>query len=517
VLEINNWRDQKAIGRYDPATGKFIKESVACHNGPIFFHIPLEDFWIRPGHPNLQKAPWCGTELRLTWTQVKDMAFSGLLNPEYIGRIGRFEGSHTDIPLKVRVEDRLDKFEPVSRSIYRIHRLCVRWDVDGDGVEEELFVYYHRPSRTLLRVMFNPFYKGRRPWEVGKYHPNPHRFYATGVAEMLEHLQDEISTIHNQRLDNATIANLRIILVSKIIQGLRPGDRLWSGKIVKVTNVKEDVGTLQLGEVYPSTVQNESIAQNYVREVSGASETAMGQSQPVSRTTATAQMALLEELNRRFDKPLRNSRKALMRAFRQLSDLFIEQGTGNLAEEWLGPVRGRRVEFFLNLPPELVNKKLKIQVSATRAGNNREVEFQTQIAVMQLINQMGEQMMRLTQGLAPQALGLVAHELISTLKPVFRKVMAYAEAGDPDKALSVLNVLERILPSPEDMGGMDAARQEEMANMAAGRGAGPAQGGGGSGGVPPEIAQLARMVGAGRGNGQADGGQPVLPSPAGQY
>lgn len=518
ILETTNWRDQRACGRWDPLTSTFIKETYVRHSGPMVFHVPIEDFWIRPTWQDIQRAPWCGKELRLSWSEVKDMAFSGELNPEFVARIARWDGSgNQQVPSTVRADEVIEKFQPNLRNIYTIHELAVRWDVDGDGLDEEIMVYFHRPSRTILRRKFNNFYKGRRPWSVGRYKRLSHRFYGEGVAESLEHLQEEISTIHNQRLDNATIANLRIILVSKLIQGLRPGDRLWSGKIVKVTNVKEDVGTLQLGEVYPSTVQNESIAQNYVREVSGASETAMGQSQPVSRTTATAQMALLEELNRRFDKPLRGIRRTLRDVHRQLADLFYEQGTGGLAVEWLGQTRGQRVEGFLQLPPELINKKLKMSVTATRSSNNREVEFQTQIAVMNLINEMGKQMLGLTQGLAPQATGLIAHELIKTLRPVFRKVMAYAEAGDPDAAVAVLDVLERILPAPEDMGGMGAARQAENASLASGRG--PGADGGQPGGPGPlataeEVNRLASVAGApGRGNR----GVAVPTPPSGAY
>lgn len=517
VLEVTNWKDQKSMGVWDPSTSEYIKETLTCHSGPTIFHFPIEDFWIRPGYQDHQKAPWCGKELRLTWTELKDMAFSGELNKDFIARIARFQETHGDTSPIQNVDEYLEKFRPNYTELYHIFELAVRWDVDGDGLDEELILYYHKPSRTILRVKFNNFYKGRRPWIVTRYKLIPHRFYGEGLAEGLEHLQDEISTIHNQRIDNATIVNLRIILVAKLIQGMRPGDRLWSGKIVKVGNVKEDVGTLQMGEVYPSTVQNETIAQSYVHQLSGAGEAAMGQAQPVSRTTATAQMALLEELNRRFDKPLRNIRKTVREVHRHLSDLFMEQGTGGLADQWLGPVRGRRVEGFLQLPPELINRKLKVQVSATRSSNNREIEFQTQVAVMNLIIQQGQQMLALVQNIAPQATAMIAYELVKTIRPVFRKVMAYADAGDPDQAVAVLDVLERVLRPPEDMGGMAAARQAEMASMGAGGVPGvPGVGGGGPPGAS-QLAELERMVASAVQNGNGGGGVSVPATAGGRY
>jgi hypothetical protein len=285
------------------------------------------------------------------------------------------------------------------------------------------------------------------------------------MCEILEHLQEEISTIHNQRIDNATIANLRIILVARLIKGLRPGDRLWSGKVVRVQDVKADVGTLQLGDVYPSTVANETISNQYVERVSGIGETAAGTARPVTRTTATAQLALLEELNRRFDKVVKGLRRTLRGAYRDTTDLFFKMGTGGLAEEWLGMKRGQRLEQFLMLPADVLKRKVKIQINATRSTVNREVEFQSQIAVWQLLIQMWQQILQTATQLGQSAIvPLLAHEFIAAVKPVFKKVMQYADAPDPDQAISVLSVLERVLPAPEDMGGMGGAQAGQDAD-----------------------------------------------------
>lgn len=517
VLETTNWREQKSLGSWDVATSKFVKKTVVCHNGPQVFHFPIEDFWCRVSYQDPDKAPWCGKELRPSWSQVKSMAFSGMLNPDKINAISKYTDTSDNSSLVAQVDQRIENSKPTNDSSkYTIHELCVRWDVDGDGLEEELIIYFHRSSRTILRIKFNEFYGGSRPWTITQFKKIPHRLYGEGIAETLEHLQEEISTIHNQRIDNATIANLRIILVAKALQGLKPGDRLWSGKIVKVTDVARDVGTLQLGEVYPSTVNNENIAQSYVREVSGASEAAMGQAQPVSRTTATAQMALLEELNRRFDKPLRNMRRALRDVHGKLTDLFLEQGTGGLAEDWLGSEQGRRLEAFLALPPEMINKKVKLSITATKSSNNREVDFQTQIAVMQLVIQNGQQLLSMVQNLAPQATAVVAHELVQTIRPIFHKVMQYAEAGDPDAAVAVLDVVERILPAPEDMGGMGMAQLRSMQAAANGGTPGnvPGQPGGPTG---PQVPSGNRGVVQTPGLPQSPAGTGAVPTPTGGY
>ena len=489
ILENARRTDQMVDVSWDPLKATYTRTQVTLFDGPDIRRIPLEDFWIRAAYKDPNKAPWAGKSLNKTWGELKALALSGWCDPEKLDAMWKHPDGDDAIAETTKEAERIEQFEPHTRTPFRIHELLVRWDTDGDGIEEDILVRFHWPSRTILRAMYSP-YRRRRPWTVRRFIAIRDRFYGEGLAETLEHLQEEISTTHNQRIDNATIANLRIILVSRLIRGLSPGDRLWTGKIVKVNNVAEDVGSLQLGDIYPSTVQNESIAQQYVREVSGANDAMYGQATPVSRTTATAQMALLEEMNRRFDKVLKGFRSGILQAHKNLVYQFNESGTNGLAEEWLGPVRGAELEgYFANPLP--IGQTIRMQILATRSSVNREVEFQTSVAVMNLVNQIGERMLSMTAQLAPQATPLVAHELVKAIRGPWRKIMQYTDPTNVDEALSVLSVLERILPSPEDLGGMGSAQAEESLRGAGRGGAGggnPGQPGGGNG-APQSIDQ----------------------------
>lgn len=462
ILEASTKIDRRLGVEYDEVLGDYATRTEDVHTGPISYHVPIADFWIRPAYTDPQKAPWCGKEVRLTWSEIKDMALSGEFNPDKIDRIWKFRGGvNGEVNKVVEKDEELENFRPMDRDLFHVHEITLRWDALGKGVEQEVMVYYHHPSNTILRRKFSGFKK--RPWRVARFIKIPHCFYGEGLAEMLEALQEEISTQHNQRVDNATIANLRVILVSRLIQGLKPGDRLYSGKIIRVGNVKEDVGTLQLGDVYPSTVMNENISRGYVAEVSGVSAVATGQARPVSRASATAELGMMEEVNRRFDKAIKGIRRCLRLHSSDLFDLFVGHGTGGLAEEWLGPVRGQRLDAFLAYPSDVIERKIKVLVKATRSTLNREVEFQTQIAVFQLIIQMWGIIRNEAAQLSPQIIPVLSHEILKAIIPVFKKVMQYADAPDPDAAVSVLTVLQRILPSPEDMGGMGSAREDQAA------------------------------------------------------
>ncbi len=482
ILEATTELRRRKLVTYDTASGDYVSNIVDDFNGPILFHVPLEDYWQRAGYNDPNEAPWCGKAIRKTWSEIKNMAVSGTLDPEKINGIWKQESEEP--PETVTDMEEREKLEPNRRETFTIHELAVRWDVDGDGIDEELMVYFHWPSRTLLRRKHSGF--RTRPWIVANYIPTEHWMYGEGLAETVEHLQEEISTMHNQRIDNATIANLRIILVRRLFAGLRPGDRLWTGKIVKVPeDVDKDVGTLQLGEVYPSTERAEAVAMQYVERVApGAGEQATGSASPVTRTTATAQMAVLEELNRMFDMPIKNFREALTEASQQHTDLFTVVGTGGLAEEFLGPTNGKLVEEGLSQPSELVRRRIKIQVQSTRSTLNKEVEFQSQLAVFQLVIQMWTQIREEAMLTAPQVIPVLQHEIVKTLIPIFKRIMQYSGSSNPEQAVSVLNVLEKLLPAPEDLGGMEGAQAGE--DLLAGLQQG---GGAGSNGSGPEGAQ----------------------------
>lgn len=510
VVEVANYREVRKSVSYAVDTG-YVQQQEETFNGPIVWNIPLEDFWIRTAWQDPDKAPWCGVEYRKHWSDIKDMAIAGELNPDKIDLIWNRVNTNLNVPATITQDEQLEVSEPHERAEYGLFRLFVRWDVDGDGIDEDLIVWYERWSRTLLRVRFNTYRKNRRPFEVFRYIKIEHRFYGEGMAEILEMLQEEISSLHNQRMDSNTVNMLKLILTSKSIQGLRPGDPLWPGKIIKVpSDATKDVHVLDLGAPLRDTSRDEQFALSYVSQVSGIGEVAMGQAQPVSRTTAAAQLSLLEELNRRFDKILKGFRRTIRRIHIQLVDLFNQSGTGGLAAMWLGDVKGNALEQYLALPPDVVGSVLKVVITSTKATVNREVEFQTNVALMNLIIQNAGELLPMVQQMAPQVLPMVVHEIVASLRPIYKKVLQYADYPDPDLGVRVLSFLEGILPAPENMGGMGGPPQMAAApaNGAPAVGGPPAQpSGSGLAPIPLGAPGMADIMSA---IGQANGGRGVM-------
>lgn len=459
VWEVTRDVERKQMVRYsvDGESIELVEEPF--RSGPQIFNVPLEDFWWKFGFTDLQQMPWCGKLLHITSREIRDRVKSGLFRREGAEKIIARGGQHgwgivTDSRQVAQKQEEFERTEPGSGTLdlYDIFELYVYWPirVGGREVTADLRVFYSLDSNVLLRVQLNPWWHGLRPFLVWPYSPVEHRLIGEGIAELVEQLQEEVTSIHRLRLDNATLANMRMIITSRLVEGLKPGDPLYPGKVIRASSA-DDVKPFQLTDIYPSTIQNEALTMNLIERVSGVNEAMLGRAMPVTRTTATAQTSLLEENRQRFELTIRRARALVGRAGEMTYDLFHQFGTAGLAEEWLGD-RGMLVEELFKMPRERVTQGFAVRVLATTARVNRQIEMQSNLQLFQLLVQLHQQLMPLVVQFAPQHMPLVAQALISSSKKFMLRVLEAFDEKDPEGILAALTLLERILPSPESAG-----------------------------------------------------------------
>ncbi len=454
ILEVSYDVDERKIYRYSEDGLRFYAKEVINHDGPLFSNVPLQKFWIRFHETDLQRARWVAKELTYSEWELREKArrnkFFG------VDRVINHYRQNTDDVTEV--EENTEKTVPSERRDYQIFEIWLTYDIDGDGKNEELLLYYHRDSKTFLSRQFTPYWHGKRPFVKLGYFPKEHRFYDEGLAEMLEAVQEGISTKHNQRSDNATMANLKMIIKRKMVKGLQPGDPLYNGKIIEVNDIWNDLREFQMAEIYPSTVNEEMILRQYAERVSGYNDAVGGAAMPVSRTTAAAQLALLQEQAKRIDLTVRGVRKGQADAIRLVLELYHQFGLNGKGIAWLGE-RGRAVEVLFTLPRRVVEIGLAIKASSPTSVQNRQVKRENALALFNLIVQMYEKIMPLAQMLAPQQIGEIAHALVRSAHAYMSDVLETFESTDPEEVLAGLAVLERVLPAPEDFGGLESFRR----------------------------------------------------------
>jgi len=454
MLEVGYDVDVRRIYKYTPDGRDAYPSRIVHRDGPRALHFPLQDFWIRFGETNEQEARWCARRMLLTEHELREAAAQGKLF-----NLKSLEGRQiTSRDRAVRIDEDIEKTRPGSQDLWEIFKVWVSWDIDGDGTREELLLYFSRDALSFLSKKFNPYWHGRRPYVPFRYFPVEHRFYGEGLCEMLEGLQIGITDMHNRRADNHTLANAAMIIKRKMSKGLLPGDPLYAGKIIETADIWNDIREFRLSEPYQSTVQEEAILRQIADNLAGMSDAQRGSAMPVTRTTASAQIALLQEQAKRVDLTVQAAREALDSIGLYTVNLYYQFGTNGKAIEWLGE-RGRIVEAVFRLPKRVVEIGHALRVSTPTSLQNRQVKRENAIALFNLLVQMYERIMPFAQLLSPEQLPEVAHAMVRSANRFMQDVLETFEVTDAEDVLAGLAVLEKVLPAPEDLGGMDAFRR----------------------------------------------------------
>jgi hypothetical protein len=203
-----------------------------------------------------------------------------------------------------------------------IHELWVRYDVDDEGEEEDIVCTFHRESGAILRCIYNPIFAGFRPFIPIVFYPSNYSLEGQGVCEILENIQEEIDTVHNQRLDRITQINAPMTLV-------RGGSGLDDFEISpgKTWVVDDDLESV-LREVTFSDQTFSNAAEedrlvamgNLACGLSDANKGMSSSERPVFKETAT----LIGETNKKFKAGHDNLRRGVTETYYQLIEFFAQ-------------------------------------------------------------------------------------------------------------------------------------------------------------------------------------------------
>lgn len=125
------------------------------------------------------------------------------------------DGEQNNEPKKQK--DELEGTEPstpgTGKSVFTRIMAFDRWDVDGDGLEEDVIFWVLKEPKLLLRARLLteifPSNPPRRPLDEAQFIPVAEdRLYGISMLELLESLYDMEVTFVNQMVDNGTISTV---------------------------------------------------------------------------------------------------------------------------------------------------------------------------------------------------------------------------------------------------------------------------------------------------------------------
>lgn len=351
---------------------------ITKRDGPTLDYVPLANFLMRLHERDPQTAVWVGEEHRnISWTQLKRNALSGRMRPEVIEEIKAWWGSRGMLNSTAqKIEDatrKLDGTEPAWNDVFSFIEIWMSFDVDGDGVDEEIVVEFHRESGKFLSYRYNWYSDAHRPYRIGVYIPVEGRWMGIGVGKQNEQFQALITTVHRQRLDAGTLANMGMVALKKS-SGYGPDEPIFPGKMWFLEDPTRDIQNLSMSNTqHFAQISNEDNARQYADKRTGANELILGTPAAGTPATATSDLAKLAEGNKKFDMVLKNVRRFF--SLLGLDTLTNYQQFGTRDQEWL--IRGeggKYVRNFFQMPQEDIRSGLFVDLTVTDSITNRDQE-----------------------------------------------------------------------------------------------------------------------------------------------
>jgi len=366
-------------------TDKCVKVIESSYKGPNIYPIPRED-WVQSSESyDLDDAQMCGfkTEYRKPLAELR--VKQGLFDKERFDEMFKGgEGTAPEDEVKAgRAENQklqrkfLDENKP-----FNVWELWLKYDVDEDGEEDEIVVHFNLESKILLKTIYCPIFTNKRPFQKLIFYRQEYAPDGEGVCEVLENTQEELDTMHNQRIDRIHQIN-RPILFVRSGSGLENLKHLEAGKIQVIDgDAKNDLYEFRFSDVTYSAAREEQNLLDMGYRAIGVTPVALGVS-TAERPVAKQELILREETNKKFKMGIDNVRDGLIEIIYKIFELFMQnQPTYTYNENVNGEVVPKKVTF----PIADIRNGLKLTLFMSTEMFNQETRQQGEIMLYHMMS-----------------------------------------------------------------------------------------------------------------------------------
>jgi hypothetical protein len=430
--------------------GKWEEFEFVQRDGPTIESPSLGRFMMRFHEVDPQRALWCGEEHTLSPHDIKGLEDDGLFYEgsydEIIGSLTLSQAGSMYVDRKIlTTQEELEKRKPVLPQLFDVHEIYLSWNVDANmaGNKREIVVWYNRITQKFLAIRYNSYKDLRRPYRYGNYIPVEHRWTGIGICKQNESFQEEITTQHRQRLDNGTLANMRMFKVKRSLN-YGPNEELFPGKIWEVED-STDIESFQMGEVYQSSFANEQATLVYSQQRTGVNEVTLGQPQVGTPGTATDTLSRIQEGNRKHDYTYSNTR---MFGDRIILDcvLNIQQFGPHNIEYYDYNKGGKMVKEFFNQDFTLIAKQTLLEIGLAGQKNNKLLDRQNWQTIAQLTQTYLQGMMQMAAPLNnPMLMGLLSTGGMLGATEVFKQILESFDLRNIDRAMPFADDLKKLV------------------------------------------------------------------------
>lgn len=380
-------RTEAVVIGYDDARKQRKGRDVTIYEGPRVHKLRHEDVLAYPDAQTIAESPFVAHRRTLKRQELEARGFEGFYDPEAVKAI--WDHPDRSVP-RTTVREELQQqgittpaFQE-STAEWDIWECYFAWWAGGKRKRKYRLIYsYHRSTRTVMRKVFNFLPDNQTPIIRAKLGYRTDGMYGHGYGELLERYQEELSATHNQRIDNATVANIRAFRVSPRARNLDSNFEVYPSAMI-VAEAGE-VESLQVGDVYPSTFKNEEMTLQLVARRAGVSPaiSGMGTGGVMRRPAVYSSMgtlAVMQESNSRTGHATSEFRHAHVQLGSLLTAMYGKFGT--FGKESIFGLDAKSLREALR---EFDDKRLRIPIRAATGSINSEVAKQNDMLLVGLL------------------------------------------------------------------------------------------------------------------------------------
>lgn len=424
-----------AVGYTSSRKRKIEFTDEVVYSGPQVDNLRHEDVLVDPAAPTLQKSGFVAQVRTLRRTQLEERGILGLYNKDKVETVlGHPDRGGMKMSQQQELQDQgVMVSHGHATEEWDIHECYFPWWHNGHKFR--LILSYHKSSRTVLRCVFNFLPQNELPIVRARLGYRNSGMYGKGFAELLEWYQEEISTIHNQRNDNATAANTRMLRVSPRARNLDANFEIYPFSLL--VGEKDEIEAIPIADVYQSSFQNEEMALRHVQSRAGVAPAIAGAGQgSVQRRpnvySAMGTLAAMQEGTTRTNLEVTDFRHAHVTLGSLLVRTYAKFGIGDKAE--LFGVDAVHLQKALE---HVAQNNMRIPIRAATASLNKEVEKQSDMLMVGLMQRhytsIGQLLQAVSNPIIPEELRKYLTKTAYAATRLMRRILKDFGYDQPDQ------------------------------------------------------------------------------------
>ena len=471
-------KDDKEIKTFkDKDNNVLVKMPMTVYDGVVLRPIDRADFFISPEAVTIDDAALVGFRFLTTHSSLETKAGQGIYNKEAVEAIVKSDKASPTEVQESRAEQQGKEVPDTLKDQEWIYEIYIKYDVDEDGEPDDVLIHFHKETGRILRTVYNPYFYGFRPLVDIVAYREEYSFDGFGGCMRVESLQDELDSMHNQRLDRMNQINAPMYKI--YTGGIENTDySIYPGKVWMCSSPEHNIEVVQWPEVYPSSFQEEQLVNFYMEKTLGVTPDVMGvptTERPVFRDTASR----LQESAKKFKFLIKNifggvediGRKTLM-MFAQYQPSWAYGMDKKEGDDTT--MRYETVDF----PMEYLWDSVDIELAASKEDINVELRREKNLQLYELLSDyftklMGMAQLLVTPGVPVSLINFVL-DVAGVSSKLMKKIVDDTDTVDSD---------DIVLDMRKSMD-MDELVKMQMQGQPQGPGQGPGQGQGMGG--PPQ-------------------------------